>query len=388
MAQMTIGRRGALILALGLLLCLGVYALFNPFDSVAGYMPGAPVGRDFINFWLGGRLALESRLDLLADGPRYNELIATLFAHRPDSFIFSYPPNILPFLLPFGLLPYGVALALWSGLNLACMVSACTLTSEDRRLPWLVLLSPAMLMTIIYGHFGGVAGLAIVYLLKRGRAQPWRAGALVALLAIKPQIFVVVCALSALGGWFPVAWRAALLALLPALASLALFGIEPWLTYVERTAPLHVAMIETFQIGALRTTISAYAGARMAGLTHEPAQILQMIVSLALLISVPVLLRRMRDSTLRDLVFSLGALAILPYANHYDLALAAPALTLYIFDQDRDGKMLPVLLWLAPAVAPLAGNLSLPLAPYALMLGTLQILVAAFRAKDRDGVRA
>jgi len=60
----------------------------------------------------------------------------------------------------------------------------------------------------------------------------------------------------------------------------------------------------------------------------------------------------------------LAALAALPYVNSYDLAIAAPALTLALFDDRRDAPLLRgwpgAALWLVPAFSIPFGLLKLP----------------------------
>src|SRR5215831_2390891 len=88
-----------------------VIAICRPWDLADHFMVGAPFGRDFVNYWMGGRLALDGQLDLLTDLRAYNALIVARFGHSADDFfVFSYPPSLLPFLMPFGALPYVPAL--------------------------------------------------------------------------------------------------------------------------------------------------------------------------------------------------------------------------------------------------------------------------------------
>jgi len=84
------------------------FVVYKPWNLASDFMIGAPVGRDFVNFWTGGHLALTGRLDLLVDFAGYNDFIATTFDHHNplDERIFSYPPHILLFLVPFAALPF------------------------------------------------------------------------------------------------------------------------------------------------------------------------------------------------------------------------------------------------------------------------------------------
>jgi hypothetical protein len=114
----------------------------RPWDLHDALMIGAPIGRDFANFWIGGVLALKGRLDLLVDIDGYNELIFQTFHHNPRGLVFSYPPHILLFLVPFGALPHLVSVLSWSAGNLWLAARAVRLVSDERGLPWVAVLSP------------------------------------------------------------------------------------------------------------------------------------------------------------------------------------------------------------------------------------------------------
>jgi hypothetical protein len=68
--------------------------MFTPWNLAPSFMIGAPWGRDFVNFWLGGRLAIEQRLDLLANLDGYNDLLAQTFAHSRRVFLSAAHPAV------------------------------------------------------------------------------------------------------------------------------------------------------------------------------------------------------------------------------------------------------------------------------------------------------
>src|SRR3981189_2384169 len=83
------------------------FVVYKPWNLADQFMIGAPVGRDFVNFWTGGHLALAGRLDLLGGFSAYNHFVAATFYHTStDQPVFSSPPPILPLLVPFGPLPF------------------------------------------------------------------------------------------------------------------------------------------------------------------------------------------------------------------------------------------------------------------------------------------
>ena len=152
------------------------FVVYKPWNLASDFMIGAPVGRDFVNFWTGGHLALAGRLDLLVDFAGYNDFIATTFDHHNalDERIFSYPPHILLFLVPFAALPIIPAALLWTALNVWLIDrSVCLLAPDQPALRLAACLSPAVVTMVAFGHFGGALAFLAVYVLTGPtRARP------------------------------------------------------------------------------------------------------------------------------------------------------------------------------------------------------------------------
>jgi hypothetical protein len=348
------------------------FVVYKPWNLADQFMIGAPVGRDFVNFWTGGHLALAGRLDLLVDFSAYNHFVAATFHHTStDELVFSYPPHILPLLVPFGALPFIPSLLLWTALNLFLLERSVRLLGVEGDLAWRVAacLSPAAVTMVAYGHFGGVLAFLAVYALTRGNARPSLAGICLAVVSVKPQlagslgIFLLLA-----GRWRAVLWS------LPAIAglvglSLVAFGINPWINFVEWTVPFHAQAITDYAREALKTTASVYAGARLAGLPAWEAYGLQYAFSIVVLAGSALLVVR-QGLTPRTVALALFAvLAALPYFQNYDLAIITPALTVALFAV-QPGESRPFLgivpaslLWIAPATSLSFGMLGVPAVP-------------------------
>jgi hypothetical protein len=272
-------------------------------------------------------------------------------------FFFSYAPNLLPLLVPFGAMPAVPSVLVWTGLNLVCMWCTVRLFTPDRSVALAACLCPATLMMVAFGHFGGVLALIATFVLLHGKTRPVIAGLGLGLMTVKPQ-------LAAVFGLFLLAtgyWRAALVSVPPTLAlvglSVAAFGLEPWVNFLEQTAPLHSRMFTEFYYGLLMSVVSVYCGARLMGLSGLAANGLQGVFSLAVLAkSVRLFGRRGPDAcAIATVLFAV--IAALPYFNCYDLAIFAPAMTVALFDPARRDDLpfltLPavLLLWLAPVYA-------------------------------------
>jgi alpha-1,2-mannosyltransferase len=366
--------------------------VYRPWDLADAFMIGAPIGRDFANFWAGGHLALTGRLDLLANFSAYNDFIAATFHHTStDELVFSYPPHILPLLLPFGALPFVSSLLLWTALNLYLLERSVRLLGVEGDLAWRVAacLSPAAMTMVAYGHFGGVLAFLAVYALTRGDARPHLAGICLAVVSVKPQLAVSLGIFLLLTGrWRAVLWSLPATACLIGL-SLVAFGVNPWINFVEWTVPFHAQTITDYAREAHKMRASVYAGARVAGLPAWAAYGLQYAFSIVVLAGSALLMVR-QGLTPRTLALALFAvLAALPYFQNYDLAIITPALTVALFaDQPGQNRpFLPIvpasLLWIAPTVGLSFGMLGVPAVPVVVAGSLIWALSGELRSRRR-----
>lgn len=354
----------------GLAVSLAVLIIVcQPWDLRNAFMIGAPIGRDFASFWLSGRLALQGKLDLLIDLPAYNDVLFHTFDHfATDWLVFSYPPPLLLVLAPLGALPHLPAVLIWTAGNLALTAAAVRLLSRDRALPWIACISPASFMMIAFGHFGGALGFLATYALVRADRRPALAGVCLALLALKPQFAVSLAVLLVLTG----GWRVVLFALPAGVAVIGLsvfaFGVQPWVNFVAWTIPFQNQVMANIPAKAF-WMMSVYTTACMVGLPQWAAWALQIPYSAAVMAGAAWLLVR-HGRTPATVALALFAIILaLPYSAIYDLALAAPALTVALF-AERAGATDPplaggpaVALWLAPAFAIPFGLMALPIVP-------------------------
>lgn len=359
-------------------MALFYFGFLRPWDLSHWFMVGAPVGRDFVNFWFGGYLALHHQLDLLVDPQAYNALISRTFSHTLlDEFVFSYPPHAILFLLPFGAMPFTAAVWLWTALNLYGLYRAARMMGGRPALAALACSAPAALTMTIYGHFDGVLALLATVALLHGRQRPWLAGCCLALMSLKPQLAVMFGIFLLLAGQ----WRTVAISVPMTLGLIAIsvvtLGTKPWIDFVTWTVPHHAAMLREFTLGYFKSTISIYTGSRMAGLPGWAGYLLQLPFSLVVLAGAVIVYQR-RGPDPRSIAIVLWAVVLaLPYANAYDLALAAPALTLALFDHGSgdDRPFLPfipaLLVWIVPAFAMIFGSASWPVLPAVLAAGLL-----------------
>ncbi len=341
----------------------------RPWNLTTHFMIGAPVGRDFSNFWTGGRLALDGRLDLLADFRGYNDFIDATFHYHPkfDERVFSYPPHILPFLVPFAALPYIPAALLWTALNLWLIGRTVRLLAPGalgaQLAAWL---SPAVVSMVAFGQFGGVLAFLATYVLTRAQTRPRLAGLCLGLISVKPHLAVSFGVFLLLTGrWRAVLWSLSATAGLVAI-SLAAFGLQPWINFVHWTIPFQEALLSIYVHAVLTCVISVYKAARLYDLGELAGYALQFIYA-AIVLGGSAALAIRRGMTPRVLALALlAALSAVPYFATYDLAIAAPALAVAMFaPQPAESRpflpLLPASLFLfVPVIATIFDVLHVP----------------------------
>lgn len=380
MPTLTLQRRQFAIVALGAIVSAASWLAVRPWD-IHRFMIGAPFGRDYVNFWMAPRLAITGSAATLVDIPAYNNLIKILFSLNHDpGLLFVYPPHSLLFLVAIAQLPFAVAVSMWTSINLAALIVTLRLI-QGRLCPVLVMavcLSPPSVAMIMYGHMAGLLALCSTVTIMAANSRPRLAGFCLACLTIKPQYAGALGLILLLSGqWRCLGWAAIVTAMLFGL-SVLLFGSEIWLKFVEITMPLQSSFITDFKAGMISTSFSSYFGARLCNLPAWLAWCIQAsVASIALFAAVKA--ARCEPQTSKTLlVILLGALAMQPYASHYDLALIAPAMTTVVLDGEVQADPFTVGTWILAPFAPVLFVLQLPIlcviVPLALITQSLRML--------------
>ncbi|MCE4224667.1 DUF2029 domain-containing protein [Methylobacterium sp. C25] len=365
--------------AFGLLAVLPIAVRFywpagNGLD-VTGY----PVGRDFINNWVGPRLAFGGEMATLFDLTAYAEAIGRVFGTPLPFHNWGYPPFSLLLLWPFAQLPYFAALAAWT-LLLFGAFAAVTLSqvaaSERLRALLLLFLSPACLINTIGGQNGFLTGFLLVGGLLALERRPWLAGVLFGMLTYKPHLGLVLpFVLIAIGAWRTIA-SASLTAIALAGISAAVFGLEPWRAYFTTVSAFQFAILERFEGFFTYMMASVYAGARTFGLSSHVAFALQAAVSLPVLAATVWGARRSQDARQRTTLVVCAVPLLTPYAFNYDLTAVAAVIVWRLCAPEPDPTINRRLLaaWMVPALMMPLNMIGVGIAPLALIALYLTIL--------------
>jgi alpha-1,2-mannosyltransferase len=220
-------------------LACGLYGLFAATVYVKYF--SAHFAQDWMVYYGAARAYLDGNLLLVLDGERFTAYLNQAFAQRlPQTLSFHpwlYPPPFLLLLIPFALLPFEAACALFLLATFVLLLLVLWRITGPGFRPWLhglsLLLAPASGFTIGSGQNGFLTAALLVGGFGFLPRQPRLAGVLLGLLTYKPQFWLLVPIALAAGRQWRVLTTAVITASLMALVSLAVLGIEPWRVWIE-----------------------------------------------------------------------------------------------------------------------------------------------------------
>jgi hypothetical protein len=328
--------RWIVVLASAIAAPLSLYILSTIFLPLNGWFDrfSYSVGRDFSNFWMGGRLAATGHVAAIYDLKAYMAHMTAYFSAAQPFMNFSYPPHALALLVPFGALPFGVALPVWLATNIAALLAIARLTGTrwSRDIALMILAAPAVLFMLSIGQATAILALLFIVGVRSIDQKPVLAGVLLGILSVKPHLCLLLPFVLLLRqAWVTIVAAVATIVVLIAI-SLIMFGVEPWQAYVATTLPYQARVIAN-PFGFVWTImVSPYAWYVNLGATPGLA------MGLHLVTAVPVatfglkayLSTRDRDPALGVAALAFAAIAVVPYSLSYDLVLPTAALALWL----------------------------------------------------------
>jgi len=324
-----------------------------------------PYQTDFVSYWSAARLALAGNAadayDLAVHGAVERGAVAL-----QGALPFANPPPFLLLLVPFGLLPYAVAAALW------VVATALAFFLAVRRFApgsgWLAFAFPPVLVNAITGQSGFLTSALLIGGLALIRDRPFAAGLLLGCLVVKPQLGLALpFALLAGREWRAIA-GAAVSSLGLVLAGLAVFGWGAYTAWLGN-APLFASILTEGRSG-WDEMASLYAALRLAGAGNAVAWTLHLLVAGAALLTACLVLRRDAEAGAKAAILAAATALVSPYLYVYDaLLLVAPLLWLHA--RGANAAVLAAL-WCLPFVS-LAGiaGIAVPINPMPLVAAAL-----------------
>ncbi len=347
----------ALVL-LGIVITLVITGLWIWFiQRVAQAAGDAAFMVDFVVFWSAAKLAIAGTPLAAFDPAEMAKIHGLGFeAWLP----WSYPPGFLLAVMPFGLLPFFIALTLSALLSVLALMAAARGLAPGLPMIWVgVALAPTMLAALTLGQTPLLWAAGLMAALWAMRAErPWLAGLFIGLLTLKPQLGLLIpVALLASGSWRTI--------LSASFTTLALAGIGT-LVFGAAYWPAMLQMMQTHfgtvreLVGTSSQMISPYSGLVALGLPEAIALWTQPALTLIAALMVGFAWYNPQIGfDLRAAALVAAILISSPYLWHYEAALLAPlALFLIragVLRYTLPGGVIALILWLGVGPAMVAG---------------------------------
>ena len=322
---------------------LGANAVYLVQAMIATWAPADPAissgggflrGNDFIAFWTAADLALREELALAYDVTAMQTAERRLVGVEQWGVMpWLYPPTYVLMILPFGLLSYFSALALWQTLPLAGFMLVMSRIGLPALLFCLMPLSSAIVQTIVTGQNGLLTALLLAGGLLSLERHPRIAGVIFALATFKPQFVLLVGPALLVGGQ----WRAlgAMVAALVVLIIITVvaFGPGPWFAFFQNLSYAQ----DQVAAGNLpwRRMPTIFVAARMSGLDATSAQLIQGVVALGVAAGVAWVWWRRVPFNLRAALLVAAIPLATPFAYDYDQVILLLPIAWLILEAHR-----------------------------------------------------
>ncbi|MGC8531404.1 MAG: glycosyltransferase family 87 protein [Acidiphilium sp.] len=300
----------------------------------------AMMARDFGDFWSAGHLAWAGKLQIIFHPAQFQHWLDHRFPFVRGARMWSYPPSMLPLVLPTGYLGPTAGFVVWTMLGLIALAGALALLvpRQDFGPAWLLAcVLPVLWDNILVGQNAAFTGALLIAGFAWLDRRPGWAGLAFGLLTIKPQLGLLV----PLAVMAAARWRAVGVAAIVALGVIGLSALAfpgSWGMFFAHVAPvMQHRLLRAYQPTSGQAYMSsAFIAARGVGFPTWAAWGVQSLVTgTAAMAMVKLWRRRDIDAAARlpRIMASIAlCLAATPYTLDYDavgggLALAALIVT-------------------------------------------------------------
>jgi len=283
-----------------------------------------PIPRDFLSFWGAAQLALAGHPAAAYDSGALHAVQKAVadFGTGHAEMPFPYPPAYLALVAPFGLLPFPLAMAIWT----ACTF-AFYLWAARRLIPrsgWLAAAFPAVYANATDGQNAFLTVGLFMSGLALASRRSFAAGLVLGCLIVKPQLALLLpVAFIAARSWRVIA-GAAISSTGILLAGALLLGpatTEAWLHQL----PLYATITRDGLVGWSKLS-SIYAATRAWDVEPEAAMAVHGIAALAAAVAVWRVWRSSdADDPMRVAVLCAASALASPYLFFYDGVILVPA---------------------------------------------------------------
>ncbi|WP_315812555.1 glycosyltransferase family 87 protein [Bradyrhizobium sp. SZCCHNR2028] len=331
----TRNRRTLLVLLIALVLYNGAYLVSWWLSSPQ------PAFGDFFGLWSFGKFAALFGADV------YDPIALARYQQTLDpalsggGFPYPYPPTFLLALIPLGMLALPAAYVCWISVTFA-LYGLATLGRDWRSLSGLALLAaPTTLINAITGQNGFLSAALLIAGLRLLASHPIIAGALLGLLAYKPQfVLLMPVVLLASRNWRAILSAIATTVIVAVVTSAAL---DPWI-WLEWivTFPSYQAQLQANQVSLDHMMPTVIAGLHALGAPPPIGYLVQLLLSCSIVVMVWDAWRRGMTEQAIALV-AVGSVIATPYAMIYDMPMVAAGIAIHWKARSDAGEPIPPL---------------------------------------------
>lgn len=298
---------------------------------------GLGIPTDFVNVWAAGKLALQGHPALAWDWDVQRRIELDLLRQDfPGYFAWHYPP---PFLFVAALLaqfPYGVAFVGWAVVSFIPYVAAVR-AIVGRAFGFILAIGfPVVFSNVLVGQNGFLTAALVggtLYLLP---VRPVLAGVCLGLLTYKPQYgFLFPIVLIAAQRWTTFV-SAAVTAIVLAVVSCLVFGIESWQAFVQWLPHFSQAFLVEGKATWWKLQ-SLYSLVRYCGGSETLGWTFQWVLTAAVAVVLVLLWRSPVRYSLKASALAVGTLLTTPYLFMYDIMVLAIAVAFLVRMGLRNG---------------------------------------------------
>jgi arabinofuranan 3-O-arabinosyltransferase len=320
--------------AAGVVLALALSVAWDMWHGKSVFdLNGNPICLDFCTIWVSGTFAASSNPLLVYEYPIFSlaqrTLVAAPLLNYPP-FHYWYPPTFLFFTYPLGAMTYLTGFVVWTVATFLLYMG--TVYAVISRLTTLIAAATPFVVAenVMLGNNGFLTaafiGLSLVFL----ERQPWLSGVFIGLMTYKPQFGVL----------FPLVllasrnWRAFGSALLTTatlgVGSAIAFGYRGWPLFIDTLRDRNSSL--SLDPGLELTLQSVYGMLHWSGASVGISWTLHLAIAAVVTLATCAVSAKQMPHSLRAATICIGAVAVTPYVQIYDLCVLPIAVAFFIKD--------------------------------------------------------
>ena len=290
---------------------------------------GKPIGTDFSNVYAAGQLTRQGRpADAYQPALQHAAEKAVFGGREVPFFGWHYPPFFFAVAAIVAAFPYGWGLAIWLAASLAAYLAAIRAILPGGQTLLLAASFPGVFVNIGHGQNGFLTAALLGGALHLIDRRPWLSGALIGLLAYKPQFGVLIpIALLAGARWRSFGAATATVAALVAI-SLATLGSGVWHAFADSMNFTQTVVLEQGGTGWEKIQ-SIFSAARMWGASVPLAYAMQGALLMMLAATLAWIWQSDAAIELKAAALATASLLATPYVLDYDLVVLAVAIAFF-----------------------------------------------------------